>query len=86
MNSSAHRKELGHFLKAHRAELGPRTVGPPETDRRRRVAGLRRDEVAVLATISTNYYTRLEQGRTPPPRNYDGLRFLSSWAAAQQGG
>ncbi|MER5435842.1 helix-turn-helix transcriptional regulator [Streptomyces sp. NPDC002588] len=66
MNSSAHRKELGQFLKARRAELSPRTVGLPETDRRRRVAGLRRDEVAVLAAISTNYYTRLEQGRTAP--------------------
>ncbi|MER6425993.1 helix-turn-helix transcriptional regulator [Streptomyces sp. NPDC001137] len=66
MNSSAHRKELGQFLKARRAELSPRTVGLPETDRRRRVAGLRRDEVAVLAAISTNYYTRLEQGRMVP--------------------
>ncbi|MFF3376645.1 helix-turn-helix domain-containing protein [Streptomyces sp. NPDC002680] len=66
MTSSAHRKELGQFLKARRAELSPRTVGLPETDRHRRVAGLRRDEVAVLAAISTNYYTRLEQGRTAP--------------------
>ena len=66
MNSSAHRKELGQFLKARRAELSPRTVGLPETDRRRRVTGLRRDEVAVLASISTTYYTRLEQGRITP--------------------
>lgn len=66
MNSSAHRKELGQFLKARRAELSPRTVGLPETDRRRRVAGLRRDEVAVLAAISTRYYTGLEQGRMTP--------------------
>ncbi|MGW6907947.1 helix-turn-helix domain-containing protein [Streptomyces sp. NPDC054940] len=66
MNSSAHRKELGQFLKARRAELSPRTVGLPETDRRRRVAGLRRDEVAVLTAISTDYYTRLEQGRMAP--------------------
>ncbi|MEU2778284.1 helix-turn-helix transcriptional regulator, partial [Streptomyces sp. NPDC007162] len=51
---------------ACRAELSPRTVGLPETDRRRRVAGLRRDEVAVLAAISTDYYTRLEQGRIAP--------------------
>ncbi|MEU6146880.1 helix-turn-helix domain-containing protein [Streptomyces sp. NPDC047081] len=64
MNSSAHRKELGEFLKARRAELSPRTVGLPEADRRRRAAGLRRDEVAVLAGISTSHYTRLEQGRT----------------------
>ncbi|WP_460063009.1 helix-turn-helix domain-containing protein [Streptomyces sp. YKOK-I1] len=66
MNSSAHRKELGQFLKARRAELSPRTVGLPESDRRRRVTGLRRDEVAVLAAISTHHYTRLEQGRTTP--------------------
>lgn len=66
MNSSAHRKELGQFLKARRAELSPRTVGLPETDRLRRVTGLRRDEVAVLAAISTHYYTRLEQGRMSP--------------------
>lgn len=66
MNSTAQRKELGQFLKARRAELSPRTVGLPETDRRRRVSGLRRDEVAVLAAISTNYYTRLEQGRVTP--------------------
>ncbi|MFF5140400.1 helix-turn-helix transcriptional regulator [Streptomyces sp. NPDC013157] len=66
MNSSAHRKELGQFLKARRAELSPRTVGLPETDRHRRVTGLRRDEVAVLASISTTCYTRLEQGRITP--------------------
>ncbi|MGW1618929.1 helix-turn-helix domain-containing protein [Streptomyces sp. NPDC002172] len=66
MNSSAHRKELGQFLKARRAELSPRTVGLPETDRHRRVTGLRRDEVAALASISTTYYTRLEQGRITP--------------------
>lgn len=66
MKSSAHRKELGQFLKARRAELSPRTVGLPETDRRRRVAGLRRDEVAVPAAISTDYYARLEQGRKAP--------------------
>lgn len=66
MTSGAHHKELGQFLRARRAELSPRSVGLPETDRHRRVAGLRRDEVAVLAAISTNYYTRLEQGRMIP--------------------
>jgi transcriptional regulator with XRE-family HTH domain len=38
-------------------------VGLPETGARRRVKGLRREEVALLASISTDYYTRLEQGR-----------------------
>jgi len=55
--------ELGDFLKARRAELTPAAVGLPETDHPRRVAGLRREEVAQLAAISVDYYTRLEQGR-----------------------
>ncbi|MDT0321193.1 helix-turn-helix domain-containing protein [Streptomyces millisiae] len=66
MTSNAHLAELGEFLKARRAELSPRTVGLPDTGGRRRVAGLRREEVAGLAAISTDYYTRLEQGRTTP--------------------
>ncbi|MGW5782202.1 helix-turn-helix domain-containing protein [Streptomyces sp. NPDC003863] len=56
-------KELGAFLKARRAELDPLKVGLPDTGTPRRVAGLRREEVAHLAAISTDYYTRLEQGR-----------------------
>lgn len=55
--------ELGAFLKARRTELTPRAVGLPEYDDRRRVKGLRREEVAALAAISVDYYTRLEQGR-----------------------
>ncbi|MFB7853216.1 MULTISPECIES: helix-turn-helix domain-containing protein [unclassified Streptomyces] len=55
--------ELGAFLKARRAELSPTAAGLPETGGRRRVSGLRREEVAVLAAISTDYYTRIEQGR-----------------------
>jgi transcriptional regulator with XRE-family HTH domain len=66
MTSDAHLNEMGEFLKARRAELSPRTVGLPDTGRRRRVAGLRREEVALLADISTDYYTRLEQGRIQP--------------------
>ncbi|GAA3122834.1 hypothetical protein GCM10010449_50840 [Streptomyces rectiviolaceus] len=66
MTSSAHLKELGEFLKARRAELSPRTVGLPDSGTPRRVAGLRREEVAQLASISTDYYTRLEQGRMQP--------------------
>lgn len=64
--TSAHLNELGEFLKARRAELSPRTVGLPDTGGRRRVAGLRREEVAVLAAITTDYYTRLERGRVTP--------------------
>ncbi|WP_435222966.1 helix-turn-helix domain-containing protein [Streptomyces sp. Tue6028] len=66
MSPDAHLNELGEFLKARRAELGPRTVGLPDPPRRRRVGGLRREEVAQLTAISTDYYTRLEQGRLQP--------------------
>jgi transcriptional regulator with XRE-family HTH domain len=66
MTSRDNINELGEFLKARRAELSPRTLGLPETGGPRRVAGLRREEVALLATISTDYYTRLEQGRIEP--------------------
>jgi transcriptional regulator with XRE-family HTH domain len=55
--------EIGAFLKARRAQLSPRDVGVPQAEGRRKVAGLRREEVARLAAISVDYYTRLEQGR-----------------------
>ncbi|MEV2214779.1 helix-turn-helix domain-containing protein [Streptomyces sp. NPDC050997] len=62
MNSASH-SHLGAFLKARRAQLAPQECGLPEADSVRRVAGLRREEVAQLAAISVDYYTRLEQGR-----------------------
>lgn len=65
MTSDAHLNELGQFLELRRAELSPRTVGLPDT-RGRRVPGLRREEVALLAAVSTDHYTRLEQGRVRP--------------------
>ena len=65
MTGDAHLKELGEILKTRRAELTPHTVGLPDTGGRR-VPGLRREEVALLAAISTDYYTRLEQGRIQP--------------------
>lgn len=55
--------ELGEFLKARRALVPPPGDGGP----RRRVPGLRREEVAALAGVSTDYYTRLEQGRHQRP-------------------
>jgi transcriptional regulator with XRE-family HTH domain len=58
--------ELGAFLRARRSELSPSDVDLPEGGRQRRVAGLRREEVAQLAAISPDYYTRLEQGRIAP--------------------
>ncbi|WP_327684461.1 helix-turn-helix transcriptional regulator [Streptomyces sp. NBC_00467] len=57
--------ELGDFLKARRAAITPDRAGLVPTFHPRRVAGLRREEVAQLASISTEYYTRLEQGRLP---------------------
>jgi transcriptional regulator with XRE-family HTH domain len=58
--------ELGAFLRSRRERLRPEDVGLP-SGARRRTPGLRREEVAVLAHISTEYYVRLEQGRAPRP-------------------
>ncbi|MCF2527857.1 MmyB family transcriptional regulator [Yinghuangia soli] len=59
----ADRTELGAFLVSRRARLRPEDTGLPDYGGRRRVAGLRREEVAQLAGVSTAHYTRLEQGR-----------------------
>jgi transcriptional regulator with XRE-family HTH domain len=61
-----HPDELSDFLRARRSELRPADVGLPTVEGIRRVAGLRREEVAALAAISIDYYTRLEQGRIHP--------------------
>ncbi|AIQ11307.1 transcriptional regulator [Paenibacillus durus] len=58
----ARNKQLGDFLKIRRARLNPEKVGLP-LGRRRRTAGLRREEVALLAGVSVDWYTWLEQGR-----------------------
>ncbi|MGW8851204.1 helix-turn-helix transcriptional regulator [Streptomyces xiamenensis] len=57
---------LGDFLRARRAGLGPQDVGMPSYGQRR-VPGLRREEVAVLAGVNADYYARLEQGRERHP-------------------
>lgn len=60
--------ELGEFLRSRRGRLAPGDMELPEgTTRRRRVPGLRRDEVARLAEISVDYYIELEQGRGGRP-------------------
>lgn len=60
-------QELGRFLRSRRSELQPHEVGlAPRSGERRRVSGLRREEVAQLVAISADYYTRIEQGRLPP--------------------
>jgi transcriptional regulator with XRE-family HTH domain len=58
--------EVGAFLRSRRERLTPTDVGLPLTTRRR-TPGLRREEVAALAAISTDYYLRLEQGRGGSP-------------------
>src|SRR6266496_4504890 len=57
--------EITPFLKARRAALDPAALGLPNGVTRRRVNGLRREEVAQIAGISVDYYTRIEQGRAP---------------------
>ncbi|WP_412811957.1 helix-turn-helix transcriptional regulator [Saccharopolyspora sp. MS10] len=59
------RTELGAYLRARRAAVDPADVGLPRG--RRRVSGLRREEVATLAGVSVDYYSRLEQGRERHP-------------------
>jgi transcriptional regulator with XRE-family HTH domain len=60
------RAELATFLRTRRARLGSGDVGLPAAARRR-TPGLRREEVALLAGVSVDYYTRLEQARGPSP-------------------
>ncbi|MEW1747711.1 helix-turn-helix transcriptional regulator [Streptomyces angustmyceticus] len=55
---------LGDFLRTRRARLQPADVGLVSYGARRRVPGLRREELAQLAGVSVAYYTRLEQGQS----------------------
>lgn len=68
------RATLAGFLRARRDRVRPDEVGLPHSGRRR-VPGLRREEVAILAGVSTDYYMRLEQGRErhPSPQVVDAL-------------
>lgn len=56
------RNEIREFLISRRAKIGPAQAGIPSYGEMRRVPGLRREEVAQLAGVSTDYYTRLERG------------------------
>ncbi|NMO52409.1 helix-turn-helix domain-containing protein [Actinoplanes sp. TBRC 11911] len=60
------KRELAVFLRSRRERITPADVGLP-AGQRRRTPGLRREEVAQLAYISAEYYTRLEQARGPHP-------------------
>ncbi|MCB8908606.1 helix-turn-helix transcriptional regulator [Rhodococcus rhodochrous] len=57
-----HHDDLGEFLASRRAKLTPQDAGLPDFGGRRRVPGLRREEVAMLAGMSPEYYRRLERG------------------------
>ena len=72
--SSRGNAELGEFLRTRRSRVDPREMGIPDSTRRR-VLGLRREELARLAGVSPDYYTRLEQGRhvTASPAVLDAL-------------
>ena len=56
------KNEIREFLASRRARLGPEQAGLPLYGANRRVPGLRREEVAMLAGVSVDYYTRLERG------------------------
>jgi transcriptional regulator with XRE-family HTH domain len=56
------RTEIREFLRSRRARVAPETAGLPAYGGRRRVQGLRREEVALLAGVSVEYYVRIERG------------------------
>ncbi|OHV73017.1 helix-turn-helix transcriptional regulator [Pseudofrankia sp. BMG5.36] len=60
-------REIADFLRSRRARITLGQAGLPGDPRGRRVPGLRREEAARLAGVSTEYYTRLEQGRATNP-------------------
>lgn len=91
------RRQLGEFLRARRGVLAPEPVGLPLAGQARRVAGLRREEVAQVTNVSTDCYTRLEQGRLPAPSetvlsaliqalrlNHDRARYLRTVASVNR--
>ncbi|MFE0099436.1 helix-turn-helix transcriptional regulator [Streptomyces sp. NPDC059009] len=59
--------ELGRYLRARRARVTPEEAGLPAGAGLRRTPGLRREELAILAGVSVDYYTRLERGRETNP-------------------
>lgn len=56
-------RELGAFLRSRRDRLSPDLAGGHTNSRQRRVPGLRKEELALLAGVSVDYYSRIEQGR-----------------------
>jgi transcriptional regulator with XRE-family HTH domain len=66
MGPAANSNALGTYLRARREQARPEAAGVPD-QRNRRVPGLRREEVAFLAGVSSDYYVRLERGRDKNP-------------------
>lgn len=64
---SSDRTEFGEYLRRRRGAIAPTTPSGSVRPSRRRVPGLRRQELSEIAGISVEYYTRLEQGRAPSP-------------------
>ncbi len=62
MASNDHRAEIKEFLSSRRARITPEQAGLPSYGGNRRVKGLRREEVAMLAGVSADYYVRMERG------------------------
>lgn len=58
------KSQLGEFLRTRRSQLRPEDLQVSTYNERRRVPGLRREELALLAGVSASYYTRLEQGQS----------------------
>ena len=83
------RAALADFLRRHREALRPDDVGLP-VGARRRACGLRREEVAALAVMSVDYYTRLEQQRGPQPSEQmlaslaRALRLTGDWPGTRR--
>ncbi|MFE0132128.1 helix-turn-helix domain-containing protein [Streptomyces sp. NPDC059037] len=64
MDGQSGQSALGAFLQARRSRLRPEDIGLDTYGERRRVPGLRREELALLAGVSASYYARLEQGHS----------------------
>ena len=81
------RAEVRDFLVSRRAKLSPEQAGVPDYGERRRVPGLRRDEVARLAGVSVDYYTRLEKGNlsTASDSVLDGIAHALQLDEAERG-
>lgn len=73
------RDNVKEFLSSRRARITPEQAGLPAYGGNRRVPGLRREEVAILAGVSVDYYVRMERGNLFPTRFLAPLRPRFNW-------